>query len=949
MGNSPLRRDDEFLGKCHEGKDRPKDCKCHHWVVDHLLKRYSDLAAGQEVPRVVVLQGASGVGKSRIVREMYERLRTQGREADDSGPGYWPPLEVDKTPEEELAGARPAFGRPDFGGSDEDPGMETWQQARKVLGPPLERFSREPRAVPGFFWWPVIAGEDSAGRLRDVRADMDLQMKAHLWPLEVARQEKMSAQEKLKELLAGPGKKLGQDIAGETVLMGLERLLELSGVVVPGLGLVVEQGRAVTEAGVRHFQRKKYVAAGGGLELSSQTDAWDELADAVRWLATPHLPVVIVVEDLHLMDKNLDRFLTEVTTGTPSKPVLVIGTAWPESRSERRPAYAEWIAAGTASASAELLEVKPLPEADLAQLARRYAPATDPGAESLRLVAQRWPNPYALKLAMTLGRMRRHIADGALQITQDQLSALPTDSIRDLYEARWEELPAGIKQALMLAAGCLPGPDRAVDASGVESGSGPLWPFMGEVVAAAAQEVGLPVDREWVEGRLKESQDPHQWARTPEGLKDARQFREFLLQQVAQKKGEDLEQAPDLPIATTLALMKWWEDRAKREGSILLADPLAGSVARWLAALPKSDVMTDEEQHRIRRVSAAAVFTRARDLASVYDYEGAVETVSHVEFSAFDAHDPARFTTERMRAVWTGRSGAPGKAARQLAELRQAVTLACEGTAEASPGLETELFLTWAEEAHWTAVVGRLEDALTSYKDLLECQLGRRESAIDRDALEVAILDTRFAIADLHGRRGDYPEAQEQLRDVVRAKHAMHDLAPAVTFRTRERLAHWAGEAGDPAAAIGQLEALLVEQQTASGQEQGPGAGQRDALRTRVAIARWKCRAGLHQEARADLDELISVMPRDGRNAEGHRSTASAARYLRHTCHTQHEPRSEHDERDGGDEESDPTLAALQEAWGMSADSERQAMAARLLDDIWFRQWYPLPTRSSAG
>ena len=60
----------------------------HRRVLKDLVSLLSSLQTGDtQSPRVVVLEGASGSGKSRIVRELYRRLR-----AGEPSPGYWPEL-----------------------------------------------------------------------------------------------------------------------------------------------------------------------------------------------------------------------------------------------------------------------------------------------------------------------------------------------------------------------------------------------------------------------------------------------------------------------------------------------------------------------------------------------------------------------------------------------------------------------------------------------------------------------------------------------------------------------------------------------------------------------------------------------------------------------------------------------------------------------------------------
>ncbi len=112
-------------------------------MVVRLEERLNALARGEHVPRVVILEGPSGIGKSRIVREFYRALcrDLEGgprREGDaPSGDGrrpYWPELEE---------GTR-------SDGVSVDP-----LPARKFMGPAHEGFTWVPEAEPAFAWWDL--------------------------------------------------------------------------------------------------------------------------------------------------------------------------------------------------------------------------------------------------------------------------------------------------------------------------------------------------------------------------------------------------------------------------------------------------------------------------------------------------------------------------------------------------------------------------------------------------------------------------------------------------------------------------------------------------------------------------------------------------------------------------------------------------------------------------
>ena len=63
----------------------------HQALVSRLLNLLDQVVAGNnEVPRVVLLTGEQGTGKSRIVREVYRVLQ-----AAQPAPAYWPTLPSD--------------------------------------------------------------------------------------------------------------------------------------------------------------------------------------------------------------------------------------------------------------------------------------------------------------------------------------------------------------------------------------------------------------------------------------------------------------------------------------------------------------------------------------------------------------------------------------------------------------------------------------------------------------------------------------------------------------------------------------------------------------------------------------------------------------------------------------------------------------------------------------
>ena len=142
----------------------------HHGVLSLLLERVGTVAAGdRDVPRVVILEGASGTGKTRVVRELYRTLRTTRDHK-----GYWP----------ELAES----GSSDAPARDPLPG-------RKCTGPSAREFTWPAGALPGFGWWQFNCERMQGGSALDIVSQARPEIEAHLIPLSLAWSKIASARQ----------------------------------------------------------------------------------------------------------------------------------------------------------------------------------------------------------------------------------------------------------------------------------------------------------------------------------------------------------------------------------------------------------------------------------------------------------------------------------------------------------------------------------------------------------------------------------------------------------------------------------------------------------------------------------------------------------------------------------------------------------------------------------
>ena len=148
-------------------------------TTQDLNARMDALRAGQDRPRVIVLQGASGVGKSRIIRELYRWWASR-----QPAPGYWPSLPEIGAPAPARAGAGSAVALAN----------------RKIIGPPSDDFVWPAGALPAFTWWPFNCGSMSTGDAIDVVTQARPSIQAHLKPALLAWRQSTTVMQRLGRL-----------------------------------------------------------------------------------------------------------------------------------------------------------------------------------------------------------------------------------------------------------------------------------------------------------------------------------------------------------------------------------------------------------------------------------------------------------------------------------------------------------------------------------------------------------------------------------------------------------------------------------------------------------------------------------------------------------------------------------------------------------------------------
>jgi tetratricopeptide (TPR) repeat protein len=851
----------------------------HSALVHDILSRLDRLVAGDvSLPRVIVLEGGSGTGKSRVVREVYRSL--QGCQPS---PGYWPAL---------LESDRPVADA----GSDPMP-------ARKRLGPSTAGFVWPADALPSFAWWVFDCDRMPKGDLLDVIAQAGPALRAHLPAVRLAWRDAAGWQARMsggrEQVIAR-----AREALAEGGVEAVDQLLAATNVWIPGLGLGLKWLR---QAGSIHAVHRGEIAVLkrefplGGEMAEERNSAAVELAELLGRIAHPRVPAIVVVEDLHLLGAELDEFLTIVAQRDADHPVLVIGTAWPEGKHNKD--YDRWVRKTKLAGNLEYRAMPDLDRTDLITLLRRYAPGTSDEAAARVLV--RYSNPLALQLYLTLDDIQDQITDGggALTANPDELAQLP-DTIRGLYNLRWSELPSHIRTTLSYVAATLPSDQ-------------PSWPYFPVIVLNAIQTAGVPMPEVGIGAALSDSVTPYAWIDIDQaGL---HHFREALLGEIARHHLS--RKSRNLLEGRTTEVLRSHFDELRGSGSWVEATEENLHCARWLVALT-----CDEAD--CPGADAAALILVARADADAHRPAIAVQRLGSRDwqFAVLPDH-PNTLTTRRLFAHWLGEAGRAEEAVTQLQRLLTDHTkvlgpdhldtqstvavltywLAEAGRFEEAGPLLVQLFtdqirvlgpdhpdtlLTRNNLAHLLGEAGQPDEAAVWFRQLLMDQIrvlgpdhlytlltrnnlaqslaeaGRVEEAVTQlkqlltDETQLLgpdhrhTLTTRGSLASALGQAGRVEEAMTEFRELLADRLRVLGPEHPVTLSTQANLAYWLGLTGRVEEAVTELQQVLTDQTRVIGPDQP------NTLSTRNNVAGFLAQTGRVEEAVAEFRQLLADQTR---------------------------------------------------------------------------------------
>jgi hypothetical protein len=484
-------------------------------LVDQLEQNLVDLIGGKELPRVVFIEAPSGSGKSRIVRELYERLRHNPmfNNLSPAGKCYWPPLTPDVYIED---------------------GINSGFQLRKELGPDLNNFSREPNTLPGFMWYSircdVLTGNSTNSAMEFIGPRMRAHSKfvAHSIIKSLSPKEKIA--KKAKNVLRAEEWDEFRDVAfGELVLKIFEKFEILQGV--PFVAYGIDKGLALFRTVREKLDFRDSLISGG--EIRAELASAENIYKALIGMAHKSVPVILAIEDIHLASDEVAGLVAALSVKVPNRPVFVIGTSWPESA--ERPVYkalVESLSGPESGESPRLLKIgynakvnhfPKLNQVEKSKFVSAYAPKT-PKIRAQQ-VAALYENPFAIKLAMSGNYMQNRILNGELRISDKDLGKAPK-SVEEIYRARWKELPLSVRQILMSAAALMPTAERS---------SGRLYYFLQESFLEAIETFKVEKNWNWNPyDTLSLAKFRHHWLFSlPNSSNLDLQFKEWMMQEIA--------------------------------------------------------------------------------------------------------------------------------------------------------------------------------------------------------------------------------------------------------------------------------------------------------------------------------------------------------------------------------------------------------------------------------
>ena len=756
---------------------------------------------------ITVITGDDGTGKTRIVHEVYEKLRAQ---ADD---GYWPPL---------------------------NPGDLT---ARKLPGPQTAGFVWPEKTLPGFGWWSLPVFEDNLALSIDAIRDQLIRHRTALqrsWLSGSSLSDKIAAQRDVFMDLAS------EAVTEEVNHAFIEAMTKRIGDI-PLAGVWLSWAIRAVRWGTQAFDDRRKFLSEVHTDAAIDKHLGDEIHDTARYIASVTrrgLPGIVAVEDAHLLDKPglklLDRL---VRLTSDASPLHLLCTTSPEKRMPDAPLF-RWLRQQTKDSRVRTF---PLPEFTLhnaISLIQDRAPGTTAG-HAVGLCAD-LPEPYSpLLLQSWLAGPQvsnlLHLSD-ALTPTDELLATIPI-SIDEWFQQRWARL-SSLEQDVLRIVLALAG-DRAsavvLEEIVVDAGTA----VRGHDTDDIDEGLASLIRRGWLvltDGCLT-FPDHHTWRTAHASATRGSSALGPSETRALHEKTKDLLTAW---IEGALAGYRWTE-----------SNPQARCAADLWAAVTETSAITfqteaeravwlmrtqsfgrdDLTQHRIDTLatlgtaampaSLSSIMTRnqiAETLANRHAYAEAARVATALledQIAVIGKDHRETLRTRNNIAAWTGQTGNHAEALLLFTELLP------DQIAIIGPN-HPETLRTRHNIAAWTGQTGNHAEALLLFTELLPDQI----AIIGPNHPET--LRTRNNIAAWTGETGSPTEALRLFTELLPDQIAIIGPNHPETLRTRNNIAAWTGETGSPTEALRLFTELLPDMIRVLGPDHP------DTLNTREQIDHWQ-------------------------------------------------------------------------------------------------------------
>ena len=354
-------------------------------------------------PQFVVLRGKTGVGKTKLVQELYHYAATNPKQE------YWPESLIDP-------GAR-------------------WQATRKRIVPPESL--RAPGESMTYFYWALSCRRQPDGSLASALFEDEAQLVLHAGHLFQA----LTVQEVANRTLDA-------SLVVASILAALHIDLGSLAQVATTTGAVRVASQAFDVRWPALADRLR-ARLGRGRDESSGEDPVEVLARNVVAVARS-LPVLLIVDDAHWADEETVRFI-ELLLSRADLKLLIVATMWPIGDDDGNHPFEALRRSQPATITINLEDLKPedleqLAEAALQDVQRDAAPLDDAVKTAL---CERFVTPMGIRAFFGLSQTQDYLAQGPL--TLESLSRLPKD-LASTMDEYWRELPESVQHILSYAA-----------------------------------------------------------------------------------------------------------------------------------------------------------------------------------------------------------------------------------------------------------------------------------------------------------------------------------------------------------------------------------------------------------------------------------------------------------------------------------------------------------------